>query len=65
MTPWVRRLFREDDGQDLVEYAVLAALVAVAAGATLSALANALGASYSGWDTAIQNLWIMPDPGGS
>jgi Flp pilus assembly pilin Flp len=60
---WLRRLLREDDGQDLVEYALLAAFVGLAGSAALSELETSLGVAYAGWDTATQALWVMPEPG--
>jgi pilus assembly protein Flp/PilA len=45
----IRRLVREEEGQDLIEYALIATFVSLvaAAGATL------LGASLDGWYTAV------------
>jgi pilus assembly protein Flp/PilA len=43
------RFVREDAGQDLIEYALLAALVALAAGAG----AASLGTKLNGWYTAV------------
>jgi Flp pilus assembly pilin Flp len=59
---FVARLIVDDSGQDLVEYALLAAFVALATMAGLKAIENAIGAEYVGWDTDEQNLWIPPDP---
>ena len=58
------RLVAEDGGQDLIEYALLAALVAIAGLTAINLLGAALGSSYSGWDAATENLWVMPEPGG-
>jgi pilus assembly protein Flp/PilA len=38
MKPWLKRLIREEKGQDLVEYALLVALIAVACIAAMSLL---------------------------
>ena len=40
METYLRRLVREDEGQDLIEYALLAALIAVALIGTLNAVAT-------------------------
>ena len=61
----VRRLLVEDDGQDLVEYALLIGLVAVASAAAIGTLETALHDAYVSWDTGNQALWDMPAPGGS
>ena len=60
----VQRVIREDGGQDLVEYALLVALVAVVSAVALGSLQDALKTTYESWDTGNQNLWIMPPPAG-
>jgi pilus assembly protein Flp/PilA len=45
----VARLVREDEGQDLIEYALLATLVALAAAVG----ATALGTNLDGWYTSM------------
>ena len=42
MTELVTRLWKDESGQDLVEYALLVALLALAAVATLGTLANTI-----------------------
>jgi pilus assembly protein Flp/PilA len=42
----MKRLWREEEGQDLIEYALLVALVALAATAGMSALANAINTTF-------------------
>ena len=59
-----RRLVRENDGQDIVEYALLAALVALASFAVLNGIQTALGTTYTSWDAKTELLSCMPDPGG-
>ena len=41
------RLLRDDRGQDMVEYALLAGFVAVAAGALLPPVANSISTIFS------------------
>jgi Flp pilus assembly pilin Flp len=57
------RLAIEDTGQDLVEYALLTGIVAVAAAIALPA-ASALGDIYEAWNDNIQSLWEPPPPSG-
>ncbi len=59
MSQWVRRFVREDHGQDLVEYAMLLALIAlvVVGGVT------AFGTAISTWYTNLSGL--LPVGGGS
>ena len=59
-----RRLVNESDGQDIVEYALLAVFVALASIAVLNGIQTALGTTYRNWDTKAQLLSCMPDPGG-
>lgn len=58
----VRRLLRAKDAQDLVEYALLVALVGFVGMAAWSALQTRLGTTYGNYDTRTQNLWRPPDP---
>jgi len=56
------RLFREDRGQDLVEYALLATLIGLSCLAAWAAIEAALGNAYATFDNSTQNLWVPPDP---
>ncbi len=56
------RLFEEDRGQDLVEYALLTAALAVAA-AVLIPVADSMGTLYESWVDNVWNLWEPPAPG--
>jgi Flp pilus assembly pilin Flp len=59
------RFLTEDDGQDALEYALLAALIGIAAIVTWQTLVTQIGAAYSGADAAVQaNSACTPDPGG-
>lgn len=59
------RLVREDEGQDLIEYALLTAGIGLVGIAVWPAITNAIGVAYGNLDTQTQNLWEVPDPGGS
>jgi pilus assembly protein Flp/PilA len=41
------QLFREDNGQDLIEYALVAALIALAATAGMSTVASDISAAFT------------------
>lgn len=56
-------LLREDRGEDLIEYALLAALVGLAGLLVLQLFAGVVGGAYSGWDAGVQGLWEPKDPG--
>lgn len=59
----VVRLFTDDRGQDLVEYALLTGIVVLAAAIALPA-ASALGSIYETWNGNVQDLWQPPPPSG-
>lgn len=63
MTTLLLRLLRDDDGQDIVEYALLTAGIGLAGVATWPLIAAGIGAAYANFDTRTQDLWIVPDPG--
>lgn len=64
----VTRLAREESGQDIVEYALLAALIGVASIATWQVVGDVIGDTYgsaTGIDGSVQDLsGCTPDPGG-
>lgn len=43
----LKRLWQEDEGQDLTEYALLVVLIALGAVAAMGRLANAISATFS------------------
>ena len=47
----------DDGGQDLIEYALLTAIVGISGVLIFSTLATTMGAAYSSWNTAGQNAW--------
>jgi len=49
------RLFNDADGQDLIEYALLAALVALGAVAGMQLLAGGINAKFSDVSTSLNN----------
>jgi Flp pilus assembly pilin Flp len=60
----VSRFVREDDGQDIIEYGLLAAFIGVVGILTWQNIGVGIKNAYTGWDTGIQNLSsCTPDPG--
>jgi Flp pilus assembly pilin Flp len=57
------RFVRDEDGQDLVEYALLLLFLGFVGLAAAPAIEIALAAAYAAWDTGTQDLWVPPDPG--
>ena len=59
-----RELRVDESGQDIVEYALLTAIIGIAAIAIWNALATRVGIVYTAADTGVQNLSACtPDPG--
>ena len=59
------RFFRQDDGQDLIEYALLSAFIGICAVAAWMNVPQAIASAYGNWDSSVQNLSsCTPNPGG-
>lgn len=56
------RLLGDEAGQDIVEYALLTALIGVAAIVTWQAVANSVESAYLEADADVQDLAPPPDP---
>jgi len=63
MRALLRRLVVEEEAQDLVEYALLAGLIAFASMVSVKPVLKALHESYVAWNTNTHNCWQMPAPG--
>lgn len=58
------RLLRDDRGQDLVEYALLASLIGFAGLFVVASILDAIRTTYGSHVTAVNNLWESPAPSG-
>jgi Flp pilus assembly pilin Flp len=58
------RLVVEDEGQDLVEYALLSGIVGAAGILLFPTIANQMTTAYVNWQTAAQDAWEPCAPGG-
>jgi Flp pilus assembly pilin Flp len=58
----LRRLIARDEGQDMIEYALLTAAIGFIAVATFAALSDNINDVYTSWDTNINDLWEPEDP---
>jgi Flp pilus assembly pilin Flp len=58
------RLLHEDRGQDLVEYALLTAIVGIAGILALESVSGKMETAYRGWNDAVQAAWEPCPPGG-
>ena len=62
----ITRLLHEDCGQDLIEYALLAALIGTVGILIWQNIGVGIGNAYLGWDSGVQDLSsCTPDPGGA
>jgi Flp pilus assembly pilin Flp len=59
------RLWSEQDGQDLIEYALLTALIAVGGALVFPSIRTKMGAAYQSWLSGAQDLWEPSLPTGS
>jgi Flp pilus assembly pilin Flp len=57
------RLLREDDGQDVVEYALLTAGIGVISIGSWPAIQTGIKNTYEALNTRTQNAWEVPNPG--
>ena len=58
----MRRFIVDDRGQDLVEYVLLGATVALAGLTAMSVFPGFINAVYTSWINQTQNLWSPADP---
>jgi Flp pilus assembly pilin Flp len=66
MSRLLRRLIVEDEAQDIIEYALLGALIATVGILVWQSIGTGVANAYLGWDTGVQNLSkCTPDPGGA
>ena len=62
VTNIVRSLFVRDEGQDVIEYALLVGLAATAGALVLPPLGARLADVYAAWTGQANDLWIPPPP---
>lgn len=58
----LRLFLRSERGDDLIEYALLTASVAIASIAGLSLMTQAIQSTYASWDAGVQSQWEPPNP---
>jgi Flp pilus assembly pilin Flp len=56
------RLLTEENGQDLIEYALLTAAIGFAGVVGINLIGAAINSTYTSWDTGVNNLWEVPAP---
>ena len=62
MRTFVARIVGDCTAQDLVEYALLVALVGLIGILAWNTFEARVGQAYQNYDTRTQNLWRPPDP---
>jgi len=65
ITGLLRRLKREDGGQDLIEYALLTIIVTLIGFTIFSAITTKMSSAYVTWGTSVQTNWDPSPPLGS
>ena len=62
--PLIRRLLKDERGQDIIEYVLLTAALGVSSIAIWPLIAASIGQSYTTLDAQTQGLWMPPNPAG-
>jgi Flp pilus assembly pilin Flp len=62
MTRHKFRLFADEQGQDLIEYALLTTVIAFASIAVFDLIRNSIAFAYTSWNTSANSNWYPPDP---
>jgi Flp pilus assembly pilin Flp len=60
--PTIRRLIREETGQDLMEYALLGAFIGVVGILAWRGIVTQVGARYTEFNANVPLYWEPPDP---
>jgi hypothetical protein len=64
MNALLLELMFSDEGQDVIEYALLTGAIGFAGAAAWPLIMTTLRTSYMTLDTQTQDLWVPPDPVG-
>ena len=56
------RFVKDDDAQDLVEYALLCAFIGLCGIAIWADIVTLMGTHYTTANVEVENLWASPDP---
>ena len=62
MRPSVRRLVRNNGGQDLIEYALLTGMIAIAGVLVFPTIQTKMATAYRAWNDGAQVIWEVPPP---
>jgi len=64
MNGLLHKLIFSEEGQDVIEYALLTGAIGLSGAAAWPLIQTTLRNSYRTLDTQTQNLWVPPDPVG-
>ena len=59
MTNLLLRLYADDDGDDLLEYALLCGFIALASVLGFQFMSSEMNTAYQSWDAAQQDRWDL------
>jgi Flp pilus assembly pilin Flp len=58
----IKRLYREDSGQDLIEYVLLTGIIAIAGILVFPIVQGKMATAYQNWNANAQAVWEPPPP---
>lgn len=58
----IARVVLQDDGQDLIEYALLSAFIGLAGALAFNLIGTAMNTTYGSWNAGINSLWVPANP---
>jgi Flp pilus assembly pilin Flp len=56
------RLIADENGQDLIEYALLTSAIGFCAVVAMNVLGGAINVVYTSWTGGVNSLWEVPNP---
>jgi Flp pilus assembly pilin Flp len=62
MVRCLARLYVDEEGQDLIEYALLTTVIGLASIAVFDLIRGAIAFAYGTWNGATNNNWYPPNP---
>jgi len=62
MVTCLARLWTDDTGQDLIEYALLTTVIGLASIAVFDQIRAAIAFVYGTWNASANSNWYPPDP---
>jgi Flp pilus assembly pilin Flp len=58
----LKRLVADECGQDLIEYGLLASIIAIAGVLLFPGIVTKMGNAFSQWELNVNNSWTPPNP---